>query len=582
MANQYCKITSWIEHNKKHKDPEYAKSISNLCLESYLNPSKFNGLTFLYQTNKAHRKKFNDAVFTKASRPLCDEFKRHILPDVFLSCEDFKTKEVGNILGEKYEVLSCKNDIVTFKNGMKIQAVENSGDNSFEPLSENLKNVIRIYYIIEGEPNEEKSGVYHITHRKKSKKYSLNMEGGAIKRRGRNGKKIIKGGTAQEFEDVYITSNLNNIIKDLTLEQIRGRGGFALYVGLDMLEKELDSLKTTSNIDSNSSPIGDSSSSPISENNVSPNFENNVSPDFENNFENNVEDNVSSAAIGNNMLETNDTPITDDSSSSDGQKTITGGNEIIIVHIQNLILAQWLINTCPEGIVAYIYICLFILYKSEPTCDTFREFINSLIINMLTIIRGGTITTILVDPERESYIDKLTKISVKLGFNKSTTTHITEYKVCEYINKLHSSGAEIRAELVSQFFARISGYTTIWGGDFIPEFYGDMGSDITAFGTYLGLWTITLFSLSTEDIDIRGKMEMLDNEFCQIIRNGVIALDNDHIFTRDNLLRFINKPEINATQDSDELAISVGIATQTEAPPPAADELNAAIGGMFD
>jgi hypothetical protein len=564
MANQYCKITSWIEHNKKHKDHEYAKSISNLCLESYLNPSKFNGLTFLYQTDKAHRKKFNDAVFTKASRPLCDEFKRHILPDVFLSCEDFKTKEVGNILGEKYIVESCKNDTVTFKNGMKIQAVENSGDNSFEPLSENLKDVIRIYYIIEGEPNKEKNGVYHITHRKKSKKYSLNMEGGATKRRGRNGKKIIKGGTAQEFEEVYISSNLNNIIKDLNLEHIRNHGGIALYVGLTMLEKELISLKTTkiptSNIDNSPSPNVDSNSSPIDENNMLSNFEDNV-------LSSNIEDNAHSSTIENNDL-------------SDSQRAVTGGNEIIIVHIQNLILAQWLINTCPEGIIAYIYICLFILYKSEPTCDSFRDFINSLIINMLTIIKGGS--AISVDTGSEPYIDKLTTISSTLGFNKSTATHITEYKVCEYINKLHSSGAEIKADLVSQFFARISGYTTIWGGEFIPNFYGDMRSDITAFGSYLGLWTITLFSLSTEDIDMRGKMEMLDNTFCDIIRTGAISLDNDHIFTKDNLLRFINKSEITAAQDSDELAISVGIATQTEAPPPTADDSNSTTGGMFD
>jgi hypothetical protein len=239
MANQYCKITSWIEHNKKHGDPSYANAISLLCLESSFNPTKYNGLTFLYQTDKSIRKKFSSGLFTNASRDMVNEVKRHILPDVFLSCEDFQTKDVGNLLKNKYEVKSCTKDTVTFANGMKIQAIEN---NSFEPLSEQLKDIIRIYYIIEGEPPKDNKENYKIVYRKKINKHALSMmEGGNF-----NGKKLIRGGTAQEFETVYADSNLGEFIKNLSLDNIRVRGKYALHIGLTMINNKLNSSESVS------------------------------------------------------------------------------------------------------------------------------------------------------------------------------------------------------------------------------------------------------------------------------------------------------------------------------------------------
>lgn len=91
-SNQYCKITQWIEHHKDHGDPKYAEAISDLCLDSWLSPSRYPGLTFLYQTNKKIKKEFCEKVFTPDSRDACDEFKRYILPDIFHSCEDFQKK----------------------------------------------------------------------------------------------------------------------------------------------------------------------------------------------------------------------------------------------------------------------------------------------------------------------------------------------------------------------------------------------------------------------------------------------------------------------------------------------------------
>ena len=74
--NQYARITSWIQHHKDHGDAKYAEAISDLCLDSWLRPNNYNGLTFLYQTNKTVRKKFCDKVFTPESRDACEEFKR--------------------------------------------------------------------------------------------------------------------------------------------------------------------------------------------------------------------------------------------------------------------------------------------------------------------------------------------------------------------------------------------------------------------------------------------------------------------------------------------------------------------------
>jgi len=164
MSNQYCKITSWIQHHKDHGDPKYAEAIMDLCLDSWMKPSKYNGLTFLYQTSKTIRKKFCDKVFTPDSREACEDFKRYILPEVFHSCEDFQKKDVGNVLGYKYEVKSCDKHKVVFENGMEIHPL--LGHNSFEPLSYNLKDIIRIYYVVKGEPPES-GDPYKVHHRKR-------------------------------------------------------------------------------------------------------------------------------------------------------------------------------------------------------------------------------------------------------------------------------------------------------------------------------------------------------------------------------------------------------------------------------
>jgi hypothetical protein len=152
MANQYCKITSWIQHHKDHGDNKYAEAISDLCLDSWLSPSRYPGLTFLYQTNKKVRKEFCDRVFTPESREAAEDFKRYILPNVFHSCEDFQKKDVGNVLGYKYEIKSCDKHKVVFENGMEIHPLLHH--NSFEPLNPKLKDIIKVYYVVKGEPPE--------------------------------------------------------------------------------------------------------------------------------------------------------------------------------------------------------------------------------------------------------------------------------------------------------------------------------------------------------------------------------------------------------------------------------------------
>jgi hypothetical protein len=150
--NQYCKIIQWIGHHKDHGDPKYAEAVSDLCLDSWLSPSRYPGLTFLYQTNKKIRKEFGEKVFTKESRDACEEFKRYIIPDIFESCEDFQKKDVGNVLGYKYDVKSCDRHKVVFENGMEIHPL--LSHNSYEPLNPKLKDIIRIYYVVKGEPDE--------------------------------------------------------------------------------------------------------------------------------------------------------------------------------------------------------------------------------------------------------------------------------------------------------------------------------------------------------------------------------------------------------------------------------------------
>uniref|UniRef100_A0A6C0I1Z9 Uncharacterized protein n=1 Tax=viral metagenome TaxID=1070528 RepID=A0A6C0I1Z9_9ZZZZ len=578
MANQYCKITSWIEHNKKHGDSEYAKAISDLCLESYFNPSKYNGLTFLYQTNKTIKEKFIDAKFKSAARTLCNEFKRHILPDVFLSCEDFNTKDVGNILGEKYIVKSCTKDTVTFTNGMEIHALEN---NSFEPLSENLKDIIRIYYIVKGDPNKEVNGSYNITHRKKPNKHSLNIiEGGAAtlrhmmkmgaqesdikrqkakiaryiitkKRSGKNSvnreirkhsnSRIKRGGTAEEFLHVYDLSKLKEHIVTLSIENIRRNGPTALNVGLYMLIKKLKSLKAANN-----SPAGIPQDSSSSSSSASANSSSSDS---------------SSSMFEDNMTQSPSEQLPSEKSSEQAE-VVLGGNTEFCKNLKNLILAQWLINSCLEGVIPYIYLCLYILYKSEIADDDFKLFINDLIINMLKTIDGSTIS-ISIDGMGQDYIANLTLISrTEFEFDRSSITQTTYYKICEFITKLKQSEIEIQQNLIGQFYNRIANYSNIWNGNFIPTFDGSIADSIVSCGTFLSLWTLTLFSFSMDETDIPSKLEMLDNTFFKLINENTMDFNTEYIFDKETLTKFIAGPASHIINTDIEVAI--GEATGTD------------------
>ena len=542
MANQYCKITSWIEHNKKHGDPVYANAISELCLESSFNPTKYNGLTFLYQTDKSIRKKFSSGLFTNAARDMVNEVKRHILPDVFLSCEDFQTKDVGNLLKNKYEVKSCTKDTVTFANGMKIQAIEH---NSFEPLSEQLKDVIRIYYIIEGEPPKDNKENYKIVYRKKSNKHPLAIEG------GKTNKRLIRGGTAEEFEFVYANSRLGEVIKELSLESIKLRGKAALHIGLKFINNTLNPPQNSS-YSENMQSSEDVSATQSHNKDI---FDDNYMPP----------DNVVS---DNNTTETKEPTL--------------GGNELGVDNLKNLILAQWLVNSCEEGIIAYIYLCLFILYKSEPANDSFKVFINELITKMFEVISGG-MPDIAVN--NEEYFDELKSISSSLDFTISDPTPETQLKICDFIHRLKLANAP--EGFIMQFFHRISNFKTIWGGMFVPTFFGDMREIIPIYGTYLGLWTLTLFSNSLEDVDSHGKLTMLDNEFCKLIRDSNNSdldkskLDIEYIFTEETLNKFLNKTNHTENPINNDFKESLDIVTNQESVS-SPDNSNTTSGGMFD
>lgn len=194
--DQYCKIIQWIKHHKDHGDPKYAEAISDLCLESVLSPSKYPGLTFLYQTNKKIRKDFCDKVFTPDSREACEEFKRYILPDVFHSCDDFQKKDVGNVLGYKYTIKSCDKNKVVFDNGMEIHSLLHH--NSYEPLNAKLKDIIKIYYVVKGEPPES-GDTYRIHHRQQHNKSN-------------RGDDVVGGGPGEAME-LFTNSGFKDILE---------------------------------------------------------------------------------------------------------------------------------------------------------------------------------------------------------------------------------------------------------------------------------------------------------------------------------------------------------------------------------
>jgi hypothetical protein len=211
--NQYCKITQWIAHHKDHGDPKYAEAVSDLCLDSWLSPSRYPGLTFLYQTNKKLRKEFGEKVFTKESRDACEEFKRYILPDIFETCEDFQKKDVGNVLGYKYDIKSCDKHKVVFENGMEIHPL--LSHNSYEPLNPKLRDIIRIYYVVKGEPDESGDPYKIPRSMHKNNRSSGHVSGG--------GPKLFRDlfltnlWKQSHFKDILLaTLNLGNTYKALT------------------------------------------------------------------------------------------------------------------------------------------------------------------------------------------------------------------------------------------------------------------------------------------------------------------------------------------------------------------------------
>jgi hypothetical protein len=187
----------------------------------------------------------------------------------------------------------------------------------------------------------------------------------------------------------------------------------------------------------------------------------------------------------------------------------------------------------------------------------------------------------------ESYFNELKSISSSLGFNISDVGQETQYKICEFINRLKQ--AEAPDEFVQLFFNRISKFKTIWGGTFVPTFFGNMSEIIPTYGTYLGLWTLTLFSSSLEDVDNHGKLSMLDSEFCKLIRESNNSeldrskLTIELVFTEETLNKFLNKMQPSENHINSDLQDALSIATNQEMPTDSTNANSASGGGgLFD
>lgn len=469
MANQYCKITSWIKHHSPHGDPKYAEAISDLCLDSALSPSKYAGLTYLYQTNDKIRKKFYSHVFSANAHELCKEFKRYVLPDIFHSCEDFEKKEVGNIMKEKYEVKSCDKNSVTFTNGMKIKSIPKD---SYEPLSTNLKNIVKIYYVVEGEPPSDGPETYHIQHSTHKTK------------------KGVRGGTGDEFESVYTESNLGEEIKKITYENIKQNAYTAFGEVLKLLENELDNA-ASSHGDTAASSHGDTAASSHED--------------------------------------------TEASSHEDKH----GGDEQLVNNIKNLILAQWLTHSICEGIISYIYICLFILYHSNKS-EPFKLIVSKTIMKILEVINGNSGDK----GHKSDYFHHIVEISkIRCDFSKAENSIEANNKAKAFIKSLYGSGQ--KTELLGKFYERISISPTIWGDYFFPTFLGSFADNIVQCGTYLALWAITIFTVNSNNSELphSDRMGLLDEAFIKIIRSTNTHLDINYIFSEESLRRILAGPQ---------------------------------------
>lgn len=117
----FCRIENWVRAH----DADFMAAIDSLCKGSALNYSgRTNGVTFLYPSDEAYRREIIDLAYSDDAAKAEAMIDALILPDVFLTGEDFKRRDaspgVGNRAGVRLHVKAASARSVELDGGVKL------------------------------------------------------------------------------------------------------------------------------------------------------------------------------------------------------------------------------------------------------------------------------------------------------------------------------------------------------------------------------------------------------------------------------------------------------------------------------
>lgn len=115
---KFCRLTKYLEAI----DKDLHQTLDDLCLFSLFSLRGKRGVTFLYPTDKAYRKKIIDLAYSNTPEKAIDMIKALVLMDYLPKPVDFKNKkdDIPNSLRKKVEVEDADNTSVKLKGGFKL------------------------------------------------------------------------------------------------------------------------------------------------------------------------------------------------------------------------------------------------------------------------------------------------------------------------------------------------------------------------------------------------------------------------------------------------------------------------------
>ena len=118
-----CSLKKYLET----KDKDLYQAFDDLCVFSLFRASGDRGVTLLYPTDKAYRKKIIHLAYSNTPEKAIDMIKSLVLMDYLPSPIDFKNKkdDIPNALRKKLEVEEADFKTVTLKGGLKLELDSN-------------------------------------------------------------------------------------------------------------------------------------------------------------------------------------------------------------------------------------------------------------------------------------------------------------------------------------------------------------------------------------------------------------------------------------------------------------------------